>query len=111
MLEQASSFEFLEQASSADLRNVRDLIDKELRRRDMAGREVVESREGLPGRWLRAERVNCGNCRKCEDGQSRHGPYLYLYFTNARGTYTSAYIGKKQSPELIEEFGEIHLSP
>lgn len=115
MMEQPRSYELLEKASISELKKLRTLIEKELHRRDAAvgvkyGREVIDSRKGLPGRWLRAELVNCGKCRRCADGQPRHGPYLYLYHTNSRGTYTSKYIGKKQSPELVEEFGEIDLS-
>lgn len=116
MLEQPGSWELLEQASSAELKGLRSLIEQELQRRDEAvgiksGRSVIDSREGYPGRWLRAELVNCGKCRRCSDGQNRHGPYLYLYYTNSKDTYTSKYIGKNQSPELVEEFGEIDLSP
>jgi len=72
-------------------------------------REVVERRRGKGGRWPQWEMVKCGkpHCSKDRDGAG-HGPYWYLYYTNER---TGKYIGKKLTPELMEEFREPEATP
>jgi hypothetical protein len=76
--------------------------------RSSSDRKVVGRRRGSSGRWLQLERVRCGkvSCKRCAAGEG-HGPYFYLYYTNAEGRYTSKYVGKLQPPELVEEFGPV----
>src|ERR671933_684167 len=89
----------LENATTAELETLRNRIEGELTRRELAQREPVEGRqvvEERPARagTLRSEMVKCGKsrCKKCERGVG-HGPYWYLYFRR-NGKFTSRYIGK-----------------
>ena len=96
----------LENATTAELESLRNRIEAELTRRELAqrepteGRQVVEERPASAG-TLRSEMVKCGKarCRKCERGEG-HGPYWYLYFRR-NSKLTSRYIGK-MIPEDLE---------
>jgi hypothetical protein len=91
-------------ATTAELEGLRNSIEAELARRELAereptlGRQVVEERPATAG-TLRLEMVKCGKdrCKKCERGEG-HGPYWYLYFRR-NGKLTSRYIGKTEDPE------------
>src|SRR4051794_37680895 len=91
-------------ASTAVLEDLRNRIEVELARRELAerepapGRQVVEERPASAG-TLRLEMVKCGKDRgkRCERGEG-HGPYWYLYFRR-NGKLTSRYIGKTEDPE------------
>jgi hypothetical protein len=91
-------------ARTEELESLRNRIEAELARRELAekepapGRQVVEERPALAG-TLRLEMVNCGKdrCKKCERGEG-HGPYWYLYFRR-NGKLASKYIGKTDDPE------------
>jgi hypothetical protein len=93
-------------ATTAELENLRNRIEAELARRELAvrepapGRKVVEERPASTG-TLRLEMVKCGKdrCKKCERGEG-HKPYWYLYFRR-NGRLTSRYIGKTEDPEEI----------
>jgi hypothetical protein len=95
----------LQNATTPELEALRNRIEAELTRRELAerepidGRRVVEERPGSAG-TLRSEMVKCGKtrCRKCERGEG-HGPYWYLYFRR-NGKLTSRYIGKMIPEEL-----------
>jgi hypothetical protein len=95
----------LENATTPELEAVRNRIEAELARRELAEREpavgcqVVEERPASAG-TLRLEMVKCGKerCKKCERGEG-HGPYWYLYFRR-NGKLTSRYIGKMIPDEL-----------
>ena len=95
----------LENATKSELETLRNRLEAELTRRELAEREptvnrqVVEERTASAG-TLRSERVKCGKerCRKCREGPA-HGPYWYLYFRR-NGKLTSRYIGKKLPEEL-----------
>jgi hypothetical protein len=95
----------LENATTAELEALKNRIEGELTRRELAqkepveGRQVVEERPASAG-TLRSEIVKCGKtrCRKCERGEG-HGPYWYLYFRR-NGKLTSRYIGKTIPDEL-----------
>src|SRR5438309_6356636 len=86
-------------APRRELEELRNHIEGELARRELAekepalGRQVVEQRLASTG-TLRLEMVKCGKdrCRKCATGPA-HGPYWYLYFRR-HGKLTSRYIGK-----------------
>jgi hypothetical protein len=92
-------------AQTSELVDLRNRIEGELARRELAEREptedcqVVEERRASAG-TLRLERVKCGKarCRKCAEG-SAHGPYWYHYFRR-NGKLTSKYIGKMIPDEL-----------
>src|SRR3954468_23656459 len=94
----------LRTTSTGELENLRNRIETELSRRELAergpapGRQVVEERPALAG-TLRLEMVKCGKdrCKKCEGGEGQ-GPYWYLYFRRD-GKLTSRYIGKTDDPE------------
>src|SRR5919202_2556874 len=95
----------LENATTAELEALRNRIEGELTRRELAQREPGESRqvgEEMPTRagTLRSEMVKCGKerCRKCREGPA-HGPYWYLYFRR-NGKIASRYIGKMIPEEL-----------
>jgi Family of unknown function (DUF6788) len=91
-------------ATTAELENLRNSIEAELARRELAerepalGRQVVEERPASAG-TLRLEMGKCGKarCKKCERGEG-HGPYWYLYFRR-NGKLMSKYIGKTEDPE------------
>src|SRR3954454_16028177 len=91
--------------TTAELEELRNSIEAELARRELAergpapGRQVVEERSSNAG-TLRLEMVKCGKdrCKKCERGEG-HGPYWYLYFRR-NGKLTSRYIGKMISNNL-----------
>jgi hypothetical protein len=91
-------------AQTSELEALRDRIESELARRELAdtepapGRHVVEERPASAG-TLRLEMVKCGKdrCKKCERGGG-HGPYWYLYLRR-NGKLTSRYIGKTEDPE------------
>jgi hypothetical protein len=95
----------LENATTAELEALKNRIEAQLTRRELAqreplkGRQVVEERPASGG-TLRSEMVKCGKtrCRKCERGEG-HGPYWYLYF-RCNGKLTSRYIGKMIPDEL-----------
>lgn len=86
-------------AHTGELEALRNRIEAELTRRELAEREpapnrsVVEERPVSTG-TLRLEMVKCGKerCKKCREGGG-HGPYWYLYFRR-NGKLTSRYIGK-----------------
>ena len=97
----------LENAATEELENVRNRIEAELTRRELADREPVEGRQVVEERpasagTLRLEHVKCGKarCRKCSEGGG-HGPYWYLYYRRS-GKLTSRYIGKMIPDELQE---------
>ncbi len=86
-------------ANTEELEDLRNRIEGELARRELAEREpppdrtVVEERPASVG-TLRLEMANCGKdrCKKCREGEG-HGPYWYHYFRR-NGKLTSRYIGK-----------------
>ncbi len=94
-------------ATAAELEELRNRIEAELARRELAerepvtGRSVVEERPASAG-TLRLEMVKCGKdrCKKCAKGAA-HGPYWYLYFRR-NGKLTSRYIGKMIPDKLRE---------
>jgi len=108
----------LERMSTGDLKRIAStaweiIADRKGELIENRSREVVERRRGKGGRWLQWEMVKCGkpHCSKDRDGAG-HGPYWYLYYTNERtGKYTIKYIGKKLTPELMEEFREPEATP
>src|SRR3569833_1029517 len=92
-------------AHSAELEALKNHIEGELTRRELAQREPTENRQVVEERpasagALRLEKVKCGKerCRKCREGPA-HGPYWYLYFRR-NGKLTSRYIGKTIPDEL-----------
>jgi Family of unknown function (DUF6788) len=93
-------------AHTSELEALRNRIEAELARRELAqseptkNRQVVEERPASAS-TLRLELVKCGKerCRKCREGPA-HGPYWYLYFRR-NGKLTSRYIGKR-IPEGLE---------
>jgi hypothetical protein len=95
----------LRSAGHGELGSLRDRIEAELARRELAdtklipGRQIVEERPASAG-TLRLEMVKCGKdrCKKCERGEG-HGPYWYLYFRR-NGKLTSRYIGKMIPEDL-----------
>jgi hypothetical protein len=93
-------------AHTGELENVRNRIEAELTRRELADREPAEGRQVIDERptsagTMRLEMVKCGKarCKKCERGEG-HGPYWYLYFRR-NGKLTSRYIGKTGDPEGV----------
>src|SRR3954469_25089866 len=90
-------------ATTAGLEDLRNRIEAELARRELAerepasGRQVVEERPASAS-TLRLEMVKCGKdrCKKCERGEG-HGPYWHLYFCR-NGKLASKYIGKTEDP-------------
>jgi hypothetical protein len=95
----------LANATTAELEALRNRIEGELTRRELAQREPVENRRVVEERpasagTLRSEMVKCGKqrCRKCREGPA-HGPYWYLYFRR-NGKLASRYIGKMIPEEL-----------
>jgi hypothetical protein len=100
-------------ATTAELEVLRNSVEAELARRELAvresvpGRQVVEERPASAG-TLRLEMVKCGKdrCKRCERGEG-HGPYWYLYFRR-NGKLTSKYVGKTDDPEgaLAEKFAQ-----
>jgi hypothetical protein len=88
-----------------ELLDLRNRLEAELARRELAerepleGRQVVEERPASAG-TLRLEMVKCGKdrCKKCAAGEG-HGPYWYLYFRK-NGKLTSRYIGKMIPDDL-----------
>ncbi len=97
----------LDNATTGELEALRNRIEAELTRRELAerdpteGRQVVEERPASAG-TLRLERVKCGKerCKKCKEGEG-HGPYWYLYYRR-NGKLTSRYVGKMIPDELQE---------
>jgi len=93
-------------ATMPELEELRNHIEAELARRELAkretagGRQVVEERPSSAG-TLRLEMVKCGKdrCKKCERAEG-HGPYWYLYFRR-NGKLASRYIGKTEDPEAV----------
>jgi hypothetical protein len=98
----------LTNATTGDLEDLRNRIEAELTKRELANREpreghqVVEERPASAG-TLRLERVKCGKarCKKCKEGEG-HGPYWYLYYRRS-GKLTSRYVGKTDDPEAAVE--------
>jgi hypothetical protein len=96
----------LDNATTPELETLRNRIEAELTRRELAqkepapGHQMVEERPTSAG-TLRLEMVKCGKdrCKKCERGE-RHGPYWYLYFRR-NGKLISRYIGKTEDPETV----------
>ena len=86
-------------AQTSELEDLRNRIEAELTRRELAeqepssGRQVVEEKPAQAG-TLRLEMVRCGKdrCKKCAAGEG-HGPYWYLYFRR-NGKLVSRYTGK-----------------
>ena len=86
-------------AQTSELEDLRNRIEAELTRRELAeqepssGRQVVEEQPAHAG-TLRLQMVRCGKdrCKKCAAGEG-HGPYWYLYFRR-NGKLVSRYIGK-----------------
>jgi hypothetical protein len=95
----------LENATTEELEDLRNCIEGEMTRRELAdrgpvdARQVVEERPASAG-TLRLERVKCGKvrCKKCKEGEG-HGPYWYLYYRR-NGKLTSRYIGTMIPDEL-----------
>src|SRR5215203_894261 len=92
-------------AQTSDLEDLRNRIEAELARRELAEREPAEDRQVVEERpasagTLRLEMVKCGKdrCKKCERGEG-HGPYWYLYFRR-NGKLRSRYIGKMIPDDL-----------
>jgi len=92
-------------ATTAELEELRNRIEAELTRRELAGREPTDGRQVVEERpasasTLRLEMVKCGKerCKKCGRGEG-HGPYWYLYFRK-NGKLKSRYIGKIIPDEL-----------
>jgi hypothetical protein len=93
-------------AQRGELEELRNRIEGELSRRELAekepapGRQVVEERPTSAG-TLRLEMVKCGKdrCKKCTANEG-HGPYWYLYFRRNE-KLTSKYIGKTEDPEEV----------
>jgi hypothetical protein len=106
----------IEGATREELEELRERIEAELARRQLAEREspenrqVVEEREAPRGTY-RLEKVHCGkkNCRKCAEGPA-HGPYWYHYFYK-NGRLTSEYVGKEPKEEDRERFPELFEQP
>jgi hypothetical protein len=102
----------LENATTAELEILRNRIEGELARRELAqrepidGRQVVEERPARAG-TLRSEMVKCGkiHCRKCERGEG-HGPYWYLYYRR-NGKLTSRYVGKRIPDDLTARAADV----
>ena len=95
----------LETATQEELESLRERIEAELTRRELAKRQSPESRQVVEERpvsagALRLERVTCGQlgCRKCKEGEG-HGPYWYLYYRRS-GKLTSRYLGETIPDEL-----------
>jgi hypothetical protein len=95
----------LENATAGELEVLRNRIEAELTKRELADREPSESRQLVEERpanagTLRLEHIKCGKkrCRKCSEGEG-HGPYWYLYYRR-NGKLTSRYIGKMIPDEL-----------
>jgi len=95
----------LRTARVSELEDLRNRIEAELTRRELADQEPAESRhvvEEQPASagTLRLEMVKCGKdrCRKCVEGPA-HGPYWYLYYRR-NGKLTSKYIAKMVPDEL-----------
>ena len=94
-------------ATMPELVALRNRLETELTRRELAerepmlGRQVVEEKSHSSG-TLRLEMVKCGKdrCKKCERGEG-HGPYWYLYFRR-NGKLSSRYIGKIIPDKLRE---------
>ncbi len=91
-------------AQTSELVDLRNRIEQELTRRELAERETPESRRVVEQKLhsvgtLRLEMVKCGKkrCKKCAEGPA-HGPYWYLYFRR-NGKPASRYIGKTDDPE------------
>jgi hypothetical protein len=92
-------------AQTSELEALRNRIEAELTRREVAeqepasGRQVVEEKPAHAG-TLRLEMVRCGKdrCKKCAAGEG-HGPYWYLYFRRD-GKLSSRYIGKVLPDDL-----------
>ena len=87
-------------AHTAELEALKNRVEGELTRRELAEREPPENRQVVEERpasagTLRLEMVKCGKtrCRKCREGPA-HGPYWYLYFRR-NGKLMSRYIGKR----------------
>jgi hypothetical protein len=95
----------LRTAQTSELEELRNRIESELTRRELAegepkeGRQVVEERPASAG-TLRLEMVKCGKerCKKCTEGPA-HGPYWYLYLRK-NGKLISRYIGKMIPDDL-----------
>jgi hypothetical protein len=95
----------LANATTPELESLRNRIEGELARRELAKRKpvvdrsVVEERSASAG-TLRLKMVKCGKdrCKKCAAGEG-HGPYWYLYYRR-NGKFTSRYIGKILPEEL-----------
>src|SRR5215216_6773462 len=92
-------------ATNTALEELRNRIEAELTRRELAGREHTDERQMKEERpasvgTLRLEMVKCGKerCKTCGRGEG-HGPYWYLYFRR-NGKLTSRYIGKTIPDEL-----------
>jgi len=92
-------------AQTSDLEDLRNRIEAELARRELAERKPPEDRQVVKERptstgTLRLEHVKCGKnrCKKCAEGPA-HGPYWYLYFRR-NGKLVSKYIGKTIPDEL-----------
>ena len=67
------------------IRDARALLnEREREQRERRRKERIESL-GEGGSWLEHQLINCGNCRRCEIGGYRHGPYWYLFtYTNGK---------------------------
>ena len=92
-------------AHTAELEALKNRVEAELTRRELAEREPAENRQVVEEQpasagTLRLEMVKCGKerCRQCGEGPA-HGPYWYLYFRR-NGKLTSRYIGKMIPDEL-----------
>ena len=110
-------------AQTSELVDLRNRIEAELTRRELAERQTPESRRVVEERpattgTLRLEMVKCGKnrCKKCAEGPA-HGPYWYLYFRR-NGKLASRYIGKTipgdlraLEPSAQESVEEIALDP
>src|SRR5215208_7605317 len=89
----------IENATASDLEDLRNRIEAELARRELAERKPPEDRQVVVERptttgTLRLEHVKCGKnrCKKCAEGPT-HGRSWYLYFRRT-GTLVSKSLAK-----------------
>lgn len=82
------------------LRKIREFVDMLIEHKQRPadipeGAEPVDDPEGGKGTVV-LETVKCGDdtCH-CATGE-QHGPYLYRYYRNSKGTTKSEYIGKPE---------------
>lgn len=98
----------LEGLSTGEIRELIEEANAILTEREAEERRVQAEQKrvsrGEGGSWLEHELVNCGNCRRCADGDRHHGPYWYLYrYTGSR--MVSTYVGRTLPQETAQRLG------